>query len=126
MNAERLKHFRSLLETQLRQHDGQVRDKQREAQELNADDGVKDSLDMSLQDANQELALRLGERESEMVAEIDEALRRIDDGSYGDCQRCGKPIDERRLEAVPTARFDADCQSRIESRQGLDTDISTL
>jgi DnaK suppressor protein len=126
MNAERLKHFRSLLETQLRQHDGQVRDKQREAQELNADDGVKDSLDMSLQDANQELALRLGERESQMVAEIDEALRRIDDGSYGDCQRCGKPIDERRLEAVPTARFDAACQSQIESRQGLDTDISTL
>ena len=125
MNAERLKHFRSLLETQLRQHDGQVRDKQREAQELNADDGVKDSLDMSLQDANQELALRLGERESEMVAEIDEALRRIDDGSYGDCERCGKPIDERRLEAVPTARFDADCQSRIESRQGHD-EISTL
>jgi DnaK suppressor protein len=125
MNAERLKHFRSLLETQLRQHDGQVRDKQREAQELNADDGVKDSLDMSLQDANQELALRLGERESQMVAEIDEALLRIDDGSYGDCQRCGKPIDERRLEAVPTARFDADCQSQIESRQGHD-EISTL
>jgi DnaK suppressor protein len=126
MNAERLKHFRGLLETQLRQHDGQVRDKQREAQESNADDGVKDSLDMSLQDANQELALRLGERESEMVAEIDEALRRIDDGSYGDCERCGKPIDERRLEALPTARFDAACQSQIESRQGLDTDISTL
>ncbi|HEX8162660.1 MAG TPA: TraR/DksA family transcriptional regulator [Pyrinomonadaceae bacterium] len=127
MNKERLKHFRSLLEEQLRQHDGQVRDKQQEAHEMIAnDDGVKDSLDLSLQDANQELAFRLGERESDTVAEIDEALRRMDEGTYGDCERCGKPIDERRLEALPAARFDAACQSQIESRQGLDADMPTL
>ena len=127
MNKDRLKHFRSLLEEQLRQHDGQVRDKQQEAHEMIAnDDGVKDSLDLSLQDANQELAFRLGERESDTVAEIDEALRRMDEGTYGDCERCGKPIDERRLEALPAARFDAACQSQIESRQGLDADMPTL
>ena len=126
MNKERLKHFRSLLEEQLRQHDGQVRDKQEEAREMNADDGVKDSADGALQDANQELAFRLGERESQTVADIDEALRRMDEGTYGDCERCGKPIDERRLEAIPSARFDAACQSEAETRQGLDTDIATL
>ena len=82
------------------------------------DDSVKDSVDMSLQDVNQELALRLGERESQAVAEIDEALRRIDEGTYGQCERCGKPIDERRLEAMPTARFDAQCQTEIEASQG--------
>ncbi|HVG28514.1 MAG TPA: TraR/DksA family transcriptional regulator [Pyrinomonadaceae bacterium] len=126
MNKDRLKHFRTMLEGQLRQHDEQVRDKQQEAQEMNADDGVKDSVDMSLQDVNRELAFRLGERESQTVAEIDEALRRIDEGTYGDCERCGKPIDERRLEALPTARFDAACQAEMESRQGLDVDIPTL
>jgi DnaK suppressor protein len=127
MNKERLEHFRSLLEAQLRQHSQSVRDNQQTGADMIADDdGVKDSVDMSIQDHNQELAFRLGERESQMVAEIDEALLRIDDGSYGDCQRCGKPIDERRLEALPTARYDAACQAEIESRQGLDTDISTL
>jgi DnaK suppressor protein len=126
MNEERLKHFRSLLEAQLRQHTQQARDNQQTAQDIIADDdGVKDSVDMSLQDHNQELAFRLGERESQMVADIDQALLRIDEGSYGDCARCGKPIDERRLEAVPTARYDAACQAEIESRQGRD-EIPTL
>ncbi|MFL6227554.1 MAG: TraR/DksA family transcriptional regulator [Pyrinomonadaceae bacterium] len=126
MNEERQKHFRSLLEEQLRQHTQQARDNQQAGADMIAnDDGVKDSLDLSLQDHNQELSFRLGERESEMVAEIDEALRRLDEGTYGNCERCGKPIDERRLEAVPTARFDAACQSEIESREGRD-EISTL
>ena len=126
MDKERLEHFRKLLTEQLRAHDGQVRDKQQEALEMNADDGVKDSVDMSLQDVNQEMAFRLGERESQTVADIDQALLRIEEGNYGTCQRCGKPIDERRLEALPTARFDAACQSELETRQGLGEDIPTL
>jgi DnaK suppressor protein len=127
MNKERLEHFRSLLNEQLRQHTEHVRDNQRDgAETISNDDGVKDSVDLSLQDHNQELSFRLGERESQMVADIDQALLRIDEGSYGDCVRCGKPIDERRLEALPTARYDAACQQEIESRQGLGEDISTL
>ena len=126
MDKQRLEHFRKLLTEQLRSHDDQVRDKQQEALEMNADDGVKDSVDMSLQDVNQELAFRLGERESQMVADIDGALQRIDDGTYGECERCGKPIPDARLEALPTARFDAACQSELETRQGLGEDIPTL
>jgi DnaK suppressor protein len=126
MDKQRLEHFRKVLTEQLRAHDEQVRDKQQEALEMNADDGVKDSVDMSLQDVNQELAFRLGERESQTVAEIDEALQRLDEGTYGTCERCGKPIPEARLEALPTARFDAACQSEIEARQGLGQDIPTL
>ena len=126
MEAGKVEHFRKLLEDQLRAHDDQVRDNQQEALEMNADDGVKDSVDMSLQDVNQELAFRLGERESQMVADIDGALQRIDDGTYGTCERCGKPIPDARLEALPTARFDAACQSELETRQGLGEDIPTL
>jgi DnaK suppressor protein len=98
-----------------------VRDDQADALEAVSDDGVKDSVDMSLQDVNQELALRLGERESQMVADIDQALLRIEEGTYGTCARCGKPIDERRLDALPTARYDAACQAAIEAREGSDT-----
>ncbi|HEY0544261.1 MAG TPA: TraR/DksA family transcriptional regulator [Pyrinomonadaceae bacterium] len=124
MDEKKLQHFRRLLMEQLRRHDENVRGGQANALEA-ADDGVKDSADMSVQDVNQETALRLGERESQMVADIDQALLRIDEGTYGICQRCGKEIDERRLEAVPTARYDAQCQAAIEASQGTG-DISTL
>jgi len=126
MDAERLEHFRRILTGQLRQHTEHVRDNQAAALEMGAnDDGVKDTVDMSLQDVNQELALRLGERESQALADIDQALLRIDEGSYGVCARCGNPIPEARLEAMPTARYDAACQQEIEAAQGLD-DIPTL
>jgi len=125
MDADRLEYYRDILTKQLRQHSELVRDNQQAALDLIADDGVKDSVDMSLQDVNQELQFRLGERESQAVADIDQALLRIEEGSYGICQSCGKAIDERRLEAVPTARYDAACQSKLEAQQGLD-DIPTL
>jgi DnaK suppressor protein len=124
MDARKLEHFRSILLEQLRQHTRNVRGDQAAALE-SMDDGVKDSVDMSLQDVNQELTLRLGERESQLVADIDQALMRIDEGTYGQCTRCGKPIDERRLEAMPTARYDAACQTEIEASNGMNN-ISTL
>jgi DnaK suppressor protein len=119
MDAQRLEHFRRILTEQLRQHTAQVRDSQAAALEMNAtDDGVKDTVDMSLADVNQEIELRNGERESQLVADIDQALLRIDEGTYGLCARCGGPIDERRLEAMPTARYDAACQAAIEASRG--------
>jgi DnaK suppressor protein len=123
MDAEKIKHYRSMLLEQLKQHTENVRGEQANALEA-SDDGVKDSVDMSLMDVNREIAFRLGERESQMVADIDQALLRIDEGSYGVCERCGKPIDERRLEALPTARYDAACQTIIEESE--DREISTL
>ncbi len=124
MDANRLEHFRSILLEQLRQHTENVREDTAAALD-STDDGVKDSVDMSIMDHNRELAFRLGERESQMVADIDQALMRIDEGTYGTCLRCGQPIDERRLEAVPTARYDAACQAAIEADEGMD-DIPTL
>src|SRR5688572_32540627 len=97
MDAEKLKHFQTLLLSQLRQYTEQIRSDQQAALEL-YDDGVKDSVDLSVQDLNKEIALRLGERSSQVVADIDQALLRIKEGSYGICTRCGRPIDERRLE----------------------------
>ena len=124
VDAEKLSHFKNLLIEQLRQNTEQIRTDQAAALEL-YDDGVKDSVDLSVQDLNKEIALRLGERSSKVVADIDQALLRIKEGSYGICARCGQPIDERRLEAVPTARYDAQCQSLIESANGED-ELPTL
>ena len=124
MQPEKLARFKTILLAALQQHAEHVRDDQAAALEL-SDDGVKDTVDLSLMDVNKEMALRLGERESQMIADIDQALLRIEEGSYGKCARCGKLIDERRLEALPTARYDAACQEAIERANGED-EHSTL
>lgn len=117
MRESRLTHFREILLAELKRHAQLVSDDQAAAIDV-ADDGAKESADLSLRDVIEELALKLGERESQMVADIDQALLRMDEGGYGICVRCSKPIDERRLEALPTARYDAACQAVIEERNG--------
>lgn len=124
MQSAKLARFKTILLAALQGHTQHVRDDQAAALEL-SDDGVKDTVDLSLMDVNKEMALRLGERESQMIADIDQALLRIEEGSYGKCARCGNLIDERRLEALPTARYDAACQAIIEAANGED-DHSTL
>ena len=119
MQPEKLAHFKTILLAQLREHTEHIRQDQADALEL-SDNDVKDTVDLSVMDVNKELALRLGERESQMIADIDQALLRIQEGSYGICARCGKLIDERRLEALPTARYDAACQAIIEAASGED------
>jgi DnaK suppressor protein len=119
MKREKLEHFRQLLLAQLKEHAEHIRTDQEAALEASDDDG-KDTVDRSLSDLNTELAFKLGENESQLVADIDQALLRIEEGTYGKCARCGREIDERRLEALPTARYDANCQRIIEQAKGLD------
>jgi DnaK suppressor protein len=120
MEASKLEHFKQLLLTELRLHARHVTDDQAAALDAASGD-AKESADLASRDVIQETALKLGEQESQMVADIDQALLRIEEGSYGSCARCGQPIDERRLDAVPTARYDAECQAAIESANGLES-----
>ena len=121
MDAEKLEHYRRVLTQQLRQRTEAARENQSDALETAAtDDGVKDVADQSVKDLSQEIEYRLSERESQLVADIDQALMRIDEGTYGVCARCGREIPERRLEALPTARYDAECQAIVESNAGED------
>jgi DnaK suppressor protein len=124
MDADRIEHFRKLLIDELKRHSDNVRGDQAAAIEAH-DDSVKDSVEVSQQDFAQEMALNLGDRESQAVADIDQALMRLEEGTYGQCLSCGKPIDERRLEALPTARYDAACQAIIEENSGV-SDAPTL
>lgn len=117
MNSNRLKHYRKILLAELKLHAEHVSADQAAAIEA-AGDGAIETGDMALRDVIEELALKLGEQESQMVADIDQALLRIEEGSFGLCARCGKPIDERRLAALPTARYDAACQTLIEQETG--------
>jgi DnaK suppressor protein len=116
MDKQKLEYFRNLLLKQRLQATEDLRADRATA--LEGNDGVEDLGEMSELDLNRSTALDLATRQTQLIEEIDEALQRIEDGTYGQCFRCGKPLDEERLKAVPTAKYDAACQAAIEEVQG--------
>jgi DnaK suppressor protein len=66
---------------------------------------------------DRDFALSMLAKEQGSLYEIDEALKRIEDGTYGICEICQKPIHQARLEALPFTRTTVDCQSELEKRQ---------
>lgn len=61
-----------------------------------------------------ETALNIASGESARLREISDALRRIDDGSFGVCEGCEAEIARKRLEVFPSARYCIECQSKLE------------
>lgn len=78
---------------------------------------MPDPVDLAAQAFSKNVILALSENETRQLAMIDEALRRIEDGDYGECINCGNEINEKRLNAVPWARYDIACQELVE--QGM-------
>ena len=66
---------------------------------------------------DRDFALSLLSQEQDALYEIEEALKRVDAGSYGICEMSGKPIPHARLEAIPFARFTVECQTQIEKQK---------
>src|SRR5436853_4604892 len=65
---------------------------------------------------DRDFALSLLSQEQDALYEIDQALKRIDLGTYGICEMSGKQIPRARLEAIPFARFTVECQSQLEKQ----------
>jgi DnaK suppressor protein len=65
---------------------------------------------------DRDFALSLLSQEQDALYEIDQALKRIELGTYGICEMSGKPIPHARLEAIPFARFTVECQSQLEKQ----------
>lgn len=65
---------------------------------------------------DRDFALSLLSQEQDSLYEIDQALMRIDQGTYGVCEMSNKPIPKARLEALPFTRFTVECQAEIEKR----------
>ena len=63
---------------------------------------------------DRDFALNLLSQEQDALYEIEEALKRIDQGTYGVCEMSGKPIPHPRLEAIPFARYTVECQAELE------------
>lgn len=76
-----------------------------------------DPSDRATQEEEQAIELRTRDRERKLMKKIDQALARIDDGSYGYCEETGEPIGLRRLLARPTATLTVEAQERWEKRE---------
>jgi len=78
---------------------------------------VGDFYDHASSDRDRELALMFTDRERDKLLQIDEALKNIEEGSYGICESCGDEIDKDRLRAMPFAKLCLSCKIDLE-RQG--------
>jgi len=83
--------------------------------DLSIDDAeTPDPVDLAVRNYSKNVQLAVSENESKQLALIDEALVRIEDDEYGICLNCEKPINPKRLAAIPWARFCLDCQELLE------------
>ena len=81
-----------------------------------------DLADRASSETDRALELRTRDRQRKLISKIDEALRRIEDGSYGYCEETGEPISLARLSARPTATLSLEAQERHERRERVHRD----
>ena len=83
---------------------------------------LSDPNDAATQEEEFRLELRTRDRERKLISKIDQALHRIDDGSYGYCEDTGEPIGIKRLEARPIATLSIEAQERHEKMEKTQID----
>lgn len=74
----------------------------------------KDEVDQANADVEQHIRMQLKNREIFTLRKVTEALKKIEEGTYGDCDTCGEPIELRRLQARPTATLCIGCKEEEE------------
>jgi DnaK suppressor protein len=85
------------------------------------DDSIKDLGDQANTAYTREFFFELGNGDRRLLRDVVLALRKIDDGSYGTCERCSEPIAEKRLDALPFARYCINCQRVVEEEERMAT-----
>lgn len=120
MNARQLAYFRrkliawkvSLLEESRETIEGMQADAR----------NIPDMADRASEETDRAIELRTRDRQRKLVAKIDAALRRIEDGSYGYCEDTGEPISLKRLDARPIATLSLEAQERHERAERVHRD----
>ena len=82
-----------------------------------AEGNFPDPTDRALLESNRNFTLRLRDRERKLLAKIKEAMKRIDDGAFGTCDRCGGEIGEKRLTVRPVTTMCIDCKTDAEEEE---------
>lgn len=115
MNKRQKEYFRRKLE----KWKEDILKENRETLQHLQDDSVQhpDLADRASSETERSLELRTRDRQRKLIAKIDAAIRRIDDGTYGYCEETGEPISLKRLDARPIATLSIEAQERHERRE---------
>jgi DnaK suppressor protein len=120
MNERQLEYFKQKL---LDWKEDILRESRETLSHLQTDtENHPDIADRASSETDRALELRTRDRQRKLISKIDEALRRIEDGSYGYCEETGEPIGVARLEARPIATLSLEAQERHERRERVHRD----
>jgi len=115
MNERQREYFRHKL---LAWKDDILRESKETLEHLQDENNVlPDLVDRASTETDRALELRTRDRQRKLIAKIDAALHRIEEGSYGFCEETGEPISLRRLDARPIATLSIEAQERHERRE---------
>jgi DnaK suppressor protein len=117
MNRERYAELKGILEERRREIMDQVQEKIRDVRTEGANSsthGVRDAAETSESDIQDEIEFALIQMKAETLHKIEEALRRLEENTFGYCFECGEEISERRLRALPFAVRCKDCEEARE------------
>ena len=122
LTKEQLKQFREMLLAERAKFAGEIRSIARDASQ-NPREASGDlsgytvhMADMSADTYERELSMNIASNEQEVLYQIDDALKRLDEGTFGVCLQCNKPIALSRLKAVPYGALCIDCQRLKEQK----------
>jgi DnaK suppressor protein len=120
MNERQLEYFKQKL---LNWKEDILRESRDTLSHLQTDtENHPDIADRASSETDRALELRTRDRQRKLIAKIDEAMRRIEDSSYGYCEETGEPITLARLEARPVATLSLEAQERHERRERVHRD----
>jgi len=118
MAINKKKEARKVLETKRRELMSGTSDRD----EILIENAAED-FDRLQQQMNREVAIRNLDRESKLLKEVNAAMKRVDEGSYGTCLRCDEEIPEKRMKAVPWAAYCVPCQEAIERQRAAGEEV---
>ena len=113
MNKKGLKEFKELLQGRLDELIGEAHSTVSEL--IEGEDNFPDPTDRATAESDRNFLLRIRDRERKLIFKIREAMQRIDDGSFGECDNCGDDIGVKRLLARPVTTLCIDCKTEMES-----------
>ena len=114
--TDRLTQFRTKLSAKRRQLEDEV-GRSALYGKGQVDDSIKDLGDQANTAYTREFLAELGNGDRRLLKDVLIALRKLDEGGFGECERCGEAIAEKRLEALPFARYCIECQRRVEREE---------
>ena len=116
MDKKKMKTYRDKLLERRETLVSQVAEAEMSSRERDLE-ATQDPADMAANAYTKELLISMSDNDRRLLGLIDEALARVESGDYGECVNCAEPIQEKRLNAVPWARYCLRCQDMKE--QGL-------